>query len=75
MQDLARKGVMLVVGRTQGELCNALGLAIFYAESEEDARQIMLNDPAVQRGIMSASLAPYRIAVLGHAVDALEKCS
>ena len=42
----------------------AFGIAIFYSDSEEEARQVMENDPAVKSGIMSSELHEFRISLM-----------
>lgn len=37
---------------------------IFEAETEAEARAIMEGDPAVQAGVMTATLHPYRVALI-----------
>jgi uncharacterized protein YciI len=64
LKDLAEKGVMIIVGRTQNKDENTFGIAIFEAEDEAAARQIMANDPAVVAGVMRATLYPYRVALI-----------
>jgi uncharacterized protein len=64
LSDLTDKGVMILVGRTQNADENTIGLAIFEAEDESAARTIMANDPAVVGGVMTATLYPYRVALL-----------
>ncbi|HXD10366.1 MAG TPA: YciI family protein [Anaerolineales bacterium] len=63
-QDLTAKGVMILMGRTQNNDESTFGIAIFEAEDESAARRIMENDPAVRGGVMTATLYPYRIALL-----------
>lgn len=65
LQDLAVKGVMILVGRTLTTDENTMGLAIFRAESEDAARQIMSGDPAVKRGVMHATLYPFKVVLQG----------
>jgi uncharacterized protein len=65
LADLAEKGTVLLVGRTQNNDETTFGLCIFEAGSEEEARIIMNQDPAVARGVMSAELFPYKIAIKG----------
>jgi len=62
VERLAQQGVVELAGRTQNADETAFGLVIFHAESESVARQIMLDDPAVKHGVMTASLFPYRVA-------------
>jgi uncharacterized protein len=40
------------------------GVSIIETESEEEARDIMNNDPAVLAGIMKPALYPYRVSLL-----------
>jgi len=60
LEDLTRQGVVLVFGRTQNNDSSTFGIVIFRAESEDTARSIMNNDPAVKKGIMRAELFPYK---------------
>lgn len=64
LTDLTERGVMLLVGRTQNNDENTMGIAIFRAPSDEAAQAIMNNDPAVLNQVMSATLYPYRIALM-----------
>jgi uncharacterized protein YciI len=63
LKDLAEKGTVLIAGRTQNNDESTFGLVIFEADSEEEARGIMSQDPAVSHKVMRAQLFPYRIAV------------
>ena len=62
LSKLADQGVMILYGRTQTADEDTFGLVIFRAESEESAREIMENDPAVKKGVMRATMYPYRVA-------------
>lgn len=64
LKDLTEKGVMLLVGRTQNSDESTFGIAIFEAEDENAARTIMENDPAVAGKVMSATLYPYKVALM-----------
>jgi uncharacterized protein len=64
LSDLTEKGVMILVGRTQNKDESTFGIAIFEAEDEIAARKIMENDPAVSGGVMSATLYPYKVALM-----------
>ena len=64
LQDLTQKGVVILVGRTQTTGPETMGLCIFEADDETAARHIMDNDPAVIGGVMTATLYPYRIALM-----------
>ena len=63
-QDLTEKGVMILMGRTQNNDESTFGIAVFEAEDEAAARRIMENDPAVLGGVMTATLYPYKIALM-----------
>ena len=63
-KDLTEKGVMILMGRTQNNDESTFGIAVFEAEDESVARQIMENDPAVLGGVMTATLYPYKIALM-----------
>ena len=63
-QDLTAQGVMILMGRTQNKDESTFGIAIFEAEEESAARRIMENDPAVMGGVMTATLYPYKIALM-----------
>lgn len=64
LQDLTKKGVMILMGRTQNNDKSTLGICIFEAEDELAARMIMEADPAVSAGVMRAVLYPYKIALM-----------
>ena len=49
---------------------NYYRIVVFNAASEAEARAIMDADPAVSDNVMSASLYPYKIAVLSAALNA-----
>jgi uncharacterized protein YciI len=65
LQDLTAKGVVVLAGRTTEDDARTFGVVVFRAGSEADARRIMDGDPAVRQGAMSATLHPFRIALLG----------
>ena len=64
LKSLTEQGVVLLFGRTQNNDASTFGITIFRAESEDVARSIMENDPAVKKGIMCAQLFPYKVAGL-----------
>jgi uncharacterized protein len=63
LQKLNTQGVIILVGRTLNTDDTTMGLAVFRAESEDAARQIMNNDPAVTRGLMTATLYPFKVVL------------
>jgi uncharacterized protein YciI len=64
LKNLTREGAAILVGRTLTTDESAFGITIFRAESEEAAREIMNNDPAVKKGVMRATLFPFRVALM-----------
>ena len=64
LKDLMERGVVILAGRTQNNDYSSFGIIIFKAESEEQAREVVRNDPAVKNNVMRAELYPYRIALL-----------
>ncbi|MGE5673273.1 MAG: YciI family protein [Mycobacterium leprae] len=62
LQSLLAAGRLIIAGRTLEE--ESFGIAVFEAESEEEARVIVSGDPAVREGVMTAVLHPYRVALL-----------
>jgi uncharacterized protein YciI len=65
LAKLAGEGVIVFYGRTDTADERTFGIVVFHAESEEAARALMAADPAVQGGVMTAELFPFRI-VHGH---------
>lgn len=64
LESLTKEGVVLGFRRTQNNDASTFGVVIFRAESEDAARTIMNNDPAVREGVMEADLFPYKVAGL-----------
>jgi len=65
LKGLTEAGIVLLAGRTLNTDYSSFGIVILTAGSEEEARQIMRNDPAAKQRVMRAELYPYRIALLG----------
>ena len=63
LKQLAHKGQIILVGRTLNTDATTMGLAVFRAESEAAAREIMNNDPAVKNSVMSGTLYPFRVVL------------
>ena len=59
----AEAGQVVLAGRTSEPLDQSFGIVIFEADNEEAARAFMNADPAVQAGVMTATLHPYSIAL------------
>ena len=64
LEDLTERGVLILAGRTLNTDESSFGIIIFRADSEEAARRIVADDPAVRGGVMRAELYPYRIALM-----------
>lgn len=62
LQQLTSTGVCLIAGRTQNSDASTFGIVIFSASSEESAREIMSNDPAVKYGVFLGEVFPFSIA-------------
>jgi len=61
LKDLLEKNILILAGPvTTGDF----GLAVIETNSEEEARTIMENDPAVKKNVMSVKLYPYRVSLL-----------
>jgi uncharacterized protein len=63
LQDLHAKGKIILVGRTLTTDENTMGLAVFRADSEDAAQQIVNADPVVAKGVMTATLYPFKVVV------------
>ncbi len=60
---LTHENVVLIAGRTMNSDRSSFGVVIFEAGTEEQARDLMLADPAVRAGVFSAELFPFRISL------------
>ncbi|WP_020656003.1 YciI family protein [Massilia niastensis] len=63
LKQATDKGQVILAGRTSEALDKTFGLVIFEAENEAAARKFMQEDPAVQAGVMQATLHPYSVAL------------
>src|SRR5262245_36396888 len=63
LQALQKEGKVILAGRTLNMDPTGFGIAILEVDSEEEARQLMEQDPTVKEGMMTAQLFPYRVAV------------
>jgi len=64
LEQLIERGILILAGRTLNKDDQSFGLIIFKAAGEDAARKIMSADPAVRMGIMSATLYPFRVALM-----------
>jgi uncharacterized protein len=63
LQRLHAEGRVLMAGRTQTADENTFGIVVFLADSDEAAQDLMQGDPALSRGVMTAELFPFRVAL------------
>jgi uncharacterized protein YciI len=56
-------GQVVLAGRSSEPLDKTFGIVIFEADNEEAARAFMNADPAVEAGVMTATLHPYSVAL------------
>ncbi len=63
LAQAAKSGQLILAGRTREPLTATFGLVIFEADDEAAARSFMQSDPAVEAGLMTATLHPYAIAL------------
>lgn len=63
LQALTAQGVVLLAGRTLHTDRSSHGLVVVEADSEEHARTVMENDPAVKAGVFRAELFPFSVAL------------
>ena len=65
LEGLTQVGVVHLAGRTLNPDYSCFGIVIFSADSEQAAREVMLNDPAVRNRVMRAELYPFQVSLLG----------
>lgn len=66
LKDLTEKGILFLAGRTVNEPMTDrdLGIAILETETEDEARTLMENDPAVKGKLMHADFFNFSLALL-----------
>lgn len=64
LQALLADGRLVLAGRTLNMDPSGCGIIILEVSSENEARALMESDPAVEEGIMTAELFPYRVALM-----------
>ena len=64
LQDDLAKGRVILAGNTPEPLDKTFGLVVFEAPDDAAAKAYMDADPAVQAGVMTATLHPYAVALL-----------
>lgn len=63
LRELTNNGTVVLAGRTVNTDVSSFGIVIFQADSEEEARSIMNEDPAVKSRVFRAELFPYRMSL------------
>ena len=61
--DLVASGRALLVGRTQENTGETMGLAIIAAKDSDEAHAMANADPAVSSNVMSSEIRPYSVAI------------
>lgn len=64
LQSLQKDGRLILAGRTLNDDPDSFGIVILQVESEDEAKILMENDPAVREGIMTAKIYPYSVALI-----------
>ena len=61
------EGKIKFVSRTNYHIDNDAnrGFAVYVADAEQDARNLMMNDPCIVNGVMSGELHPLTVFMLG----------
>lgn len=67
LKDLIARGVVILAGPTLVKDETNFGIVVFQAESDEAARAVMNNDPAVLNHVMQADLFPFRVSLIAEA--------
>ena len=61
LQKTEDEGKLILAGRIEDA---RFGIAVIETENENEAKRIMENDPAVNEGVFSGELLPFRLALL-----------
>lgn len=64
LKNAEQEGTLILAGRTLDMDAEGFGIVIFEVDCEEEAQLFMETDPAVKEGIMTATLFPYRVALM-----------
>ena len=64
LQKLLSDRKLILAGKTSGIDEKTFGIVILEVDSEDEALNIMYNDPCVVEGIMTAELFPYKVALI-----------
>lgn len=64
LKEDTEKGKVILAGRTTNSDNTQFGIVIFTDKSWDSALNYMKSDPAVHAGVMTATLYPYRVALM-----------
>ena len=64
LQSWQQQGKLILAGRTLIMDSFGFGIVILEVDSEEESTSLMESDPAIKEGIMTATLFPYRVALI-----------
>jgi uncharacterized protein len=64
LKGLEKEGILILAGRTTNLDANTFGIVIIQADSNELAAEYMNSDSAVSGKVMTASLFPYKVALM-----------
>jgi len=65
LKDLLEKNILVLAGP---ETNAKFGIAVLETQTEEEAKKIMENDPAVSNKVFTAELYPFRVSLLRNQV-------
>jgi len=65
LQNLINRGILIFAGRTLVTNEDGFASVVFRADSQEQARAILEEDPGVRGGIFRARLFPYQVMLIG----------
>jgi uncharacterized protein YciI len=71
LERLTVQGTVLLAGRTLTPGAESFGIVVLTAETEETARNVMTNDPAIRKGVMFSDFFPFRISLISPTLLAL----
>lgn len=64
LKELASRRVVILAGRTLNNDETSFGIVVLRVESEHAALAIMNDDPCVRKGVLRATLFPFRVALM-----------
>ncbi len=68
LQQLYEQKILIMAGRTENP-ATGFGICLFKAADEATAQNLMSNDPAIAKGVMQATLHPFRLAFFQKQID------